>query len=213
MCTNYRPTSRELIDDYFGASAPDIEFREEAYPGYQAPIIRLAREDDQGSKRKECIAATFGLIPTWSKDGKNYRSTYNARTETVFEKPTFRNAWRKRQYCIVPMDRFYEPNYETGKPIRWRIELQDQKPFGVAAIYEYWKNPNGEWIPSFSLLTVNANSHPIMGKFHPANDEKRSVVVIEPDSFDDWLNATTDEAVTFFAPVSVNKFISAPAPK
>ena len=44
MCTNYRPTSRELIDDYFDTSAPDIEFREEAYPGYQAPIIRLAHE-------------------------------------------------------------------------------------------------------------------------------------------------------------------------
>jgi putative SOS response-associated peptidase YedK len=111
MCTNYRPTSRELIDDYFGAPAPDIEFREEAYPGYQAPIIRLTHEDEQSSKRKECIAATFGMIPSWSKDGKNYRSAYNARTETVFEKPTFRNAWRKRQYCIVPMDRFYEPNY------------------------------------------------------------------------------------------------------
>lgn len=213
MCTNYRPTSRELLDDYFGASAPDIEFREEAYPGYQAPIIRLAREDEQASKRKECIAATFGLIPAWSKDGKNYRSTYNARTETVFEKPTYRNAWRKRQFCIVPMDRFYEPNYETGKPIRWRIERQDQKPFGVAAIYDYWKNPEGTWIASFSLLTVNADGHPVMGRFHPANDEKRSVVVIESEFYDDWLGATTDEAVTYLAPVSADTFTTAPAPK
>ena len=213
MCTNYRPTSRELIDDYFGTPPPDIEFREEAYPGYQAPIIRLAREDEQRSKRKECIAATFGLIPTWSKDGKNYRSTYNARTETVFEKPTYRNAWKKRQFCIVPMDRFYEPNYETGKPIRWRIECQDQKPFGVAAIYDYWKNPEGTWIASFSLLTVNADGHPVMGQFHPVNDEKRSIVVIEPESYDDWLNATTDEAISFLAPIPATQFTSAPAPR
>lgn len=213
MCTNYRPTSRELLDEYFGASAPDIEFREEAYPGYQAPIIRLAHDDGKPGKRKECIAAIFGLIPAWSRDGKNYRSTYNARTETVFEKPTYRNAWKKRQYCIVPMDRFYEPNYETGKPIRWRIERQDQKPFGVAAIYDYWKNSKGEWIPSFSLLTVNADAHPIMGRFHPVNDEKRSIVVIEAESYDDWLNATTDEAITYFAPVPADSFATAPAPR
>ena len=48
MCTNYRPTSPELLDDYFGASAPDIEFREEVYPGYQAPIFRLASNDGVG---------------------------------------------------------------------------------------------------------------------------------------------------------------------
>jgi putative SOS response-associated peptidase YedK len=213
MCTNYRPTSRELLDEYFGASTPDIEFREEAYPGYQAPIIRLAQDDGNPSKHKECIAAIFGLITIWSKDGKNYRSAYNARTETVFEKPTYRNAWRKCQFCIVPMDRFYEPNYETGKPIRWRIERQDHKPFGVAAIYDYWKNSKGEWIPSFSLLTVNADAHPIMGRFHPVNDEKRSIVVIEPESYDDWLNATTDEAITYFAPVPSDSFATAPAPK
>ena len=151
MCTNYRPTSRELIDDYFGVPVPEIEFREEAYPGYQAPIIRLNQEDGDTINRKECIAATFGLIPIWSKDGKNYRHTYNARTETVFDKPSYRNAWRKRQFCIVPMNLFYEPNYESGKPIRWKIERQDQKPFGVAAIYDYWKDPKGEWITSFSL--------------------------------------------------------------
>ena len=80
MCTNYRPTSRELLDDYFGAPAPNVEFREEAYPGYKAPIIRLAHEDGQRGSSKECIAATFGLIPAWSKDGKNYRFSYNART-------------------------------------------------------------------------------------------------------------------------------------
>lgn len=213
MCTNYRPTSRELLDDYFGAPAPDVEFREEAYPGYQAPIIRLAHEDGQRGSSKECIAATFGLIPAWSKDGKNYRSSYNARTETVFAKPTYRNAWRKRQFCIVPMDRFYEPHYATGKPIRWRIERQDQKPFGVAAIYDYWKDTKGEWIPSFSLLTVNADAHPIMGQFHPTNDEKRSIVVIEPGSYDAWLSATTDEAITYLAPLPANAFTTAPAPK
>ena len=213
MCTNYRPTSRELLDEYFAAPVPDVEFREEAYPGYQVPIIFLAQEDSKHSNRKECIAQIFGLIPIWSKDGKNYRHCYNARTKTVFEKPSYRHTWRKRQFCIVPMDRFYEPNYETGKPIRWRIERQDQRPFGVAAIFDYWKSPAGSWVPSFSLLTVNADDHPIMGRFHSVNDEKRSLVVIDPESHDDWLRANTDEAVTYFAPVPPDAFTTCPAHK
>ena len=111
------------------------------------------------------------------------------------------------------MDAFYEPNYETGKPVRWRIERQDQKPFGIAAIYDAWKNPAGQWIPSFSLITVNADQHPVMGRFHAAGDEKRSIVVIEPDSYGDWLRATTEHAVTYFAPVPAELFPTSAAPK
>jgi putative SOS response-associated peptidase YedK len=213
MCTNYRPTSREMIEDYFGAPAPAVEFREDAYPGYAAPIVRLAQQDGHPSERRECIAAVFGLIPAWSKDGKNYRSTYNSRSETIFLKPSYRHAWKKRQFCIVPMAAFYEPNYESGKPIRWRIERQDRKPFGVAAIYDHWKNPNGEWIPSFSLITVNADLHPVMGRFHAPGDEKRSIVVIDSDHYADWLRASTDEAVTYFSPVPADTFTTLAAPK
>ena len=202
-----------MIEDYFGAPASEIEFREEAYPGYAAPIVRLADEDGHPSDRRECIAAVFGLIPAWSKDGKNYRSTYNSRSETIFSKPSYRHAWKKRQFCIVPMAAFYEPNYETGKPIRWRIERKDQKPFGVAAIYDHWKNPNGEWIPSFSLITVNADPHPVMGRFHAPGDEKRSIIVIDRDNYADWLRASTDEAVTYFSPIPADTFTTLAAPK
>ncbi len=213
MCTNYRPTSRELIEEYFGAEPPDCEFRDEVYPGHFAPIIRLASKNGKITEQRECVPAVFGLIPYWSKDGKNYRHTYNARSETVFEKPSYRSPWRKRQFCIVPMEAFYEPNYATGKPVRWRIERQDKKPFGVAAIYDAWKNLDGEIISSFSMLTVNADGHALMGQFHPARDEKRSVVVVEKDSVDDWLAATTDRAVTYFSPIPAKKFGAVDAPK
>jgi putative SOS response-associated peptidase YedK len=111
------------------------------------------------------------------------------------------------------MNAFYEPNYDTGKPVRWRIERQDQAPFGVAAIYDYWKNPSNVWIASFSLLTVNADDHPVMGRFHPPGDEKRSIVAIDPAYYDDWLKATTDEALSFFAPVDAYAFTTSPDPK
>ena len=52
----------------------------------------------------ECMKACFGLIPFWSKDTKIARMTYNARTETAHEKPSFRQAWSRRQWCLVPME-------------------------------------------------------------------------------------------------------------
>lgn len=213
MCTNYRPTRRELVESYFDVAPPKTAFRDEVYPGHEAPIIRLAQEQGKPTTARECVPAVFGLIPIWSKDGKNFRHTYNARTNSVFDKPSYRNAWKKRQFCIVPMDAFYEPNYETGKPVRWRIEREDRAPFGVAAIYDFWKSPTDDWITSFSLLTVNADDHPVMGRFHPPGDEKRSIVAIDPPFFDEWLNATTDEALRFFAPVAVESFTTLPDPK
>ena len=86
MCTNYRPTSRELVREYFDSDIQftDTEdFRSEVYPGHLAPIIRKACDEGNPTPGMKCTGAVFGLTPIWSKDGKNYRSTYNARTETV----------------------------------------------------------------------------------------------------------------------------------
>ena len=59
--------------------------------------------------------AVFGLIPPWSRDGKNFRQCYNARVETVGEKPSFRQSWKQRHWCVIPADAFFEPSYETSR--------------------------------------------------------------------------------------------------
>jgi len=60
---------------------------------------------------------------------------------------------------------------------------------GVASIWDRWTDPGtGEIVTSFSMLTVNADGHPVMGKFHRPGDEKRSVVVLEPQQFISWLH-------------------------
>ncbi|BEP92027.1 hypothetical protein GmRootA79_04110 [Acidovorax sp. A79] len=120
----------------------------------------------------------FGLIPGWAKDRNIGRRTYNARTETVAEKPSYRTAWRRRQMCLVPMERFFEPCWETGKAVRWSIHRQDCEPFTVAAIWDSWTDRvTGEIVESFSMLTINEDGHPIMGWFHKPADERRSLVV------------------------------------
>jgi putative SOS response-associated peptidase YedK len=66
------------------------------------------------------VLATFGMLPHWAKPAL-VRSTYNARSETAAEKPSFRNAWKKGQFCIIPADVIFEPHYPSAeeRPVRW----------------------------------------------------------------------------------------------
>lgn len=182
MCANYKPPKIERFS-LFDRPLPDFSFGE-AYPGALAPALT-------NFDPKLWVPACFGLVPGWAETATLARSTYNARTETVAEKPSFRTAWKKRQLCVIPADCFFEPNYETGKPVRWRIERADGKPFGIAGI---WERTNKPGLPgwSMSMLTINADEHPLMKRFHKPDDEKRSVVVLDDDSWDDWLSAKSE---------------------
>ena len=140
------------------------------------------------------VPASFGLIPSWAKDAKITRSTYNARTETVGEKPSFRDAWRRGQLCIIPASAIYEPCYESGKAVRWRIERADGKPMGIAGIWERGIKAEGFPAWSMSMLTINADGHPVMQHFHKPADEKRSVVILPDDAWGDWMRARSEEA-------------------
>ena len=87
-------------------------------------------------------------------------------------------------------DNFYEPNYETGKAIRWCIKTADFNPFAIAGIWDKWNDPaSGELVVSFSMLTVNADDHPVMRQFHKVGDEKRTPVIIAPEHYNRWLGA------------------------
>jgi putative SOS response-associated peptidase YedK len=171
-----------------------------AYPGYAAPIIRKAAHAVQ---EVEVSTALFGLIPSWAKDHSIGKRTYNARTETVAEKPSFRNAWRQSRFCLVPMEQFFEPCWETGKAVQWRIFRTDDEPFTVAGIWESWTDRDtGEIVKSFSMLTINADGHPVMGRFHRPADEKRSLVIVPPELRNDWLNTSAEEAPKFLVAMS-----------
>jgi putative SOS response-associated peptidase YedK len=208
MCSNYQPPKRDQYIDELEWPIPTFEHKAETYPGYLAPIKLLAHETGEA----ELCEAMFGLVPFWSKDDKISRQTYNARTETVASKPSYREPWKKRRYALVPMAAFYEPDYETGKAVRWKIERQDQRAFTVAAIWDYWKKPTGEGLHSFSMLTINADGHPVMGRFHKPGDEKRSLVIVPPERRDEWLRATPEEAGSFLQAMPADEFTSLAAP-
>lgn len=211
MCANYLPSRAERIAQHFGVQPAREATKPEAYPGYLAPIIRLAED---GSQEMECVAACFGLVPSWA-DLKLAKHTYNARTETVGQKPSFRSAFKRRQFCIVPADAIFEPNYETGKAVRWKIEDSEGKPLGIAGIWD-WR-PNGglddQPLVSFSMLTINADDHPLMQRFHKPGDEKRMVVLLPPEEYPSWLHADPEVARSFFAPYPAEKLAAVAAPK
>lgn len=209
MCTNFIPAPRSAFTTDLNWPEPTFEYPKETYVGYRVPI-RLIAPDSGAAELRE---AMFGLVPFWSKDTKISRHTYNARTETVGSKPSYRDAWKKRRYALVPMAGFYEPDYETGKPIRWRIERRDHGIFTVAAIWDYWRSPDGSGLTSFSMLTINADDHPVMGRFHAPGDEKRSLVVIPPGHRESWLNATAKEAERYLAPMPAAEFTAGPDPR
>lgn len=169
-----------------------MEFPAETFPSYPAPIV--VKSHNTG--RIACGLARFGLIPTWAKDEKISRHTYNARSETVAEKPSYRTAWRNRQYGLVLVDNFYEPCYETGKAVRTEIRLESGEPFAIACLWDRWKQPeSGELVVSFSMLTVNADEHPVMNRFHKAGDEKRTPFIVPAMQYREWLGASVEQAV------------------
>jgi len=191
VCTNFTPTKRaQWVKETLGVDLPTGS-PDEAYPGYAAPLVVKSHQ----TGRVACGSARFGLIPGWAKDEKISRHTYNARSETVAEKPSYRTAWRQRQFGLVLVDNFYEPSYESAKAVRWKIELASGDPFGIDCLWDRWTDPeSGERVVSFSMLTVNADDHPVMRQFHKPGDEKRTPVIIAPELQDAWLSADTTQA-------------------
>ena len=211
MCSNYTPisdSSEPWVNEHFDCSLPNTPWRKEAYPTYSGPFIYL-----QDGKPK-CELAEFGLRPFWAKDKRFGTKTYNARSETVAEKPSYKNAWARKQFGLCLMDNFYEPNWETGKAIRWGIKRTDLKPIAVASIWErFTDKETGKIVFSFSLLTINADHHPVMKHFHKPNDEKRSIVVLQDNNFTKWLNANHNQARDLLT-LAPNDFLaSEPSPR
>lgn len=193
MCTNFTPTrNKQWVKAHLGVDLPATGYPAEAYPGFAAPIVVKSNQ----TGRVACGLARFGLIPAWAKDDKISRHTYNARSETVREKPSYKNAWKQRRYGIALLDNFYEPSYASGRAERWKIELITKEPFGIASLWETWTDPtSGEMVTSFTMLTVNADEHPVMKQFHKPGDEKRTPVVLTPNQFDAWLSGDESSAM------------------
>jgi putative SOS response-associated peptidase YedK len=174
------------------------------FPRSPGPFIRRAR-DDAGYSR-ELVVGQWGLIPWFAKAAKLPYSTNNARSEELAAKASYKHPWARGQRCIIPADAFDEPCWETGKNVWWTFLRADGAPWGLAGLWNTWVDKTtGEVHESYTMLTVNADDHPLMSRMHkpdpklPADQQdKRSVVAIEAGDVDQWLVGTLADAQALF---------------
>ena len=211
MCSNFEGVKDpRTYAEVFKATPPSVsgspgksgksDVVTDVWPGYLSSFIRRPPERDSGDEavpEREALPGAFGLIPHWAKDTSITRNTYNARSETVAEKPSFRDAWKKAQHCIIPAQAIYEPDWRSGRPVFTRIERADGRPMGIAGLWSWWRSPQGDPLFSFTMLTVNADQHGFMRNYHEPEEEKRMVVILPEGSFQDWLDARADQSREF----------------
>jgi putative SOS response-associated peptidase YedK len=208
MCTSYKAGKDIDLRALFDVAPPALEWSDEIFKDYEAPVILRNR----GGVR-EARLATFGFVPRRQiPQGAKLFDTMNCRTETIAIKRSFSGAWRAGQLCLIPCEAFYEPCYETGKAVRWRIARADGRPFEIAGLWRSWNEPERIAL-SFTMLTVNADGHPLMGRFHKPGTEKRSVVIVPPTQYEEWLACRdTEQARTFFALPRADEMAAEAAP-
>lgn len=205
MCSHYQAVrDTDRLRRHFAADTGALSGGTvDVWPGYLAAFIRSrdrAAAGEGAAAEREAMLGSFGLIPHWAADRKIARHTYNARSETVAGKPSFRDAWRRAQHCIIPADAFFEPDWRSGRAVPARISRADGRPMGIAGLWSSWQPREGPVLHSFTMLSINADRHALMRQFHKPADEKRMVVILPEDRYDDWLRSDARHSVEFLQP-------------
>jgi putative SOS response-associated peptidase YedK len=146
-----------------------------------APGSRILACRCRADGQRELAAFHWGLLPGWAKDRKFGYRTFNARAETVAEKPAFRAAFRQRR-CLIPADAFYEWQSITGgkQPITFR--RRDERPMTLAGLWEQWIDPDSrERVENATTIVTRANA-----LINPVHD--RMPVILDPADWDQWLD-------------------------
>jgi putative SOS response-associated peptidase YedK len=178
------PLDLAIVDglDVSDSRMGNVRLRYNAAPSQELLLIRENHET--GERSLDLVK--WGLISHWSKDPKGGRKPINAKSETIAKLPTFRDAYAERR-CIVPVDGFFEWHAIKGAPKQpYAIAMKDGSPFGLAGIWENWRNLNtGDWERTFAIITVPSNE--LVGKIH-----HRMPAILEPDNYDRWLGTEPD---------------------
>ena len=192
MCNLYHMAPRDHIERHFRALVPE-GYREAAVGPYNEGLILRAAPSGL-----DALMAQWGMIAPGSKTRRPASRailTNNARAESIATRPTYKAAWLQGRRCLIPAAWYQEPNWETGKNIWWRMRRADGEPWALAGIWSEWTDPaSGEIVPSYTMITINCDGHPLLGRLHkpdpslPADQQdKRSVVSLAPQHWSAWL--------------------------
>ena len=146
-----------------------------------APTQQVAVVPNYGTRRIEFFR--WGLIPSWAKDPKIGNRMINARAETLAEKPSFRNPYRRRR-CLVLADGYYEWRKEPGGGAKtpFYIRMASEESFAFAGLWEAWR-PQGEVEPVLSCSIITCPANEMLQSIH-----HRMPAILDQDTYDLWLD-------------------------
>jgi putative SOS response-associated peptidase YedK len=144
-----------------------------------APSLQVVALPNDGTGNARMLS--WGLIPFWAKDPKIGNKLINARSETLSEKPSFREAFKRRR-CLIPADGFYEWRKEPGGArTPMYVRLKSGQAFALAGLWETWQAPDGASRETCTIITTQPNA--LMADIH-----NRMPVILPPEGYSDWLS-------------------------
>ena len=177
MCGRYRLTRADRLAEKFeaiyGGSEDDLVPRYNIAPTQPVPVVQATESG------REITSMRWGLIPSWAKDTS--ATQINARSETVLEKPAFRESLEGRR-CLIPADGFYEWKRHGKLRQPFHFGMKDDSLFAFAGIWDRWKPPTGPILESCAILTTSPNE--LLKDIH-----NRMPVILRPEHYSMWLNA------------------------
>jgi putative SOS response-associated peptidase YedK len=156
----------------------NIRPRYNAAPSQELLVIR----ENHKTGERSLDLLKWGLIPHWCQEPMGGREPINAKAESVSRLPMFREAYAQRR-CILPVDGFFEWRAIKGARAKqpYAIAMKDGSPFGLAGLWENWRNPNsGDWERTFAIITVPSND--LVAQVH-----NRMPAILEPAGYNRWL--------------------------
>jgi putative SOS response-associated peptidase YedK len=181
MCGRFVITSPpEALRQIFGyQEQPNFPPRFNVAPTQPIPVVTF----ENGARHIRLLR--WGFIPAWVKDPRKFSLLINARTETVREKPAFKNAIRRRR-CLVPADGYYEWQTSDQRKRPCFVHRRDGLPIGLAGVAETWTGPNGEELDTVAIVTAPASAD--LAVLHD-----RVPVTIGISDFDRWLDCDAND--------------------
>ena len=176
MCGRFVITSPpEALRRIFGyLDQPNFPPRHNVAPTQPVPVVII----ENGARHFRLMR--WGLIPSWVKDPRQFTLLINARSETVLEKPAFKNAIRRRR-CLIPADGFYEWKHDRKRQrTPFYVRRRDGEPFAFAGLWDVWRPRGGEPVASCTIITTEANE--LVAELHD-----RMPVILPPEAYDLWL--------------------------
>jgi putative SOS response-associated peptidase YedK len=184
MCGRYyRRSDKQKIAEAFhvrdseGVIVPPWDYN--VAPTTFQPVIRNTKETGE----RELVLMRWGLVPHYAKSLEEFKgfSTINARAESILRSTMWSVPFQRRRRCLVPADGFYEwKNVDPKTKQPYAFSVTDGEPFAFAGLWDVWKEPDGGWLQSYSIITTDANE--IMEPVH-----KRMPVILHPRDYDRWL--------------------------